>query len=354
MKGRADVMLVIALLTGCGADETPAPQEPASAPPSVEVVRVRHEMLDTTIALPGELEAFERVDLHARAEGFVDLIEVDRGSRVREGEIVVRLAAPELRARRAGAEARLRGQQATADRLRAAARTPGAVAGHDVELAAASEAATSAEARSLSALESYLVVRAPFDGIVTERWVHPGALVGPSGDRPLLRVEDVARLRLVVAVPEYATSHVEEGSELAFRVRAHPGRAFTGRIARSAHAVDPATRTMPIELDVENTSGALAPGMYAEVEWRVSRDEPSLLVPGRAVVQSTSAIFVIAVRDGATRRVTVERGLPRGELIEVFGELRSDDVVVARGREDLADGAAVTPHEAGLTARDPR
>lgn len=330
-----------ALLVACGADGTPATPLASDAAPPVDVVRVASAMLEVAVRLPGELLPFETVDLHARAEGFVQRIDVDRGSLVHEGDVLVRLAAPELRARRAGAEARLTGERSTAERLRAAGATPGAVAGHDLEIAASREAASSAEARSLAALEGYLVVRAPFDGVITDRFVHPGALVGPSGDRPLLRLEQITRLRLVVAVPEYAAGRIADGREITFHVRAFPGRAFVGTVARVARSVDASTRTMPVELDVDNAAGLLAPGMYADVEWQVVREGLSLFVPARAIVQSTSAVFVNVVREGRAHRVPVDRGMAQGELVEVFGELTAEDLVVARAREDLADGQAL-------------
>src|SRR5262249_30644817 len=160
------------------------------------------------------------------------------------------------------------------------------VAGHDVELAAAAAQANRARVRTLRDLEQYLVVTAPFDGVVTERNVHPGALVGPSiggTGAPMLRIEQVAHLRLTAAVPEAGAGQIAEGATAPFSVRAWPGRRFTGPIARPSHTVDPRTRTMAVELDVTNTDGALAPGMYADVVWPVRRATPSLFVPRTAV-----------------------------------------------------------------------
>ncbi len=350
---RARVLAAI-LVTALACEGKPARHGRRASPTqTVEVVPVREEQLDAPLVVPAQLFAFQAVDLRARTEGFVESIDVDRGSRVSAGEILVRLSAPELEARRAAAAARLRGQSATATRLRAAARTPGAVAGNTVEVARAEEQATRAEVSSAAALEQYLIVRAPFDGLITARFVHPGALVGPSSERPLVRLEELDHLRLVVYVPEYAAGAVREGGEVPFRTDAFPGQTFTSRVARVAHSLDPATRTMPVEADVDNRDGRLAPGMYADVDWHVHRASPSLLVPARAVVQTTSEVFVLAVRGGVVHRVPVERGMTQGDALEVFGRLGAGELVVARGREDLAEGARVETRPARSHASAP-
>jgi RND family efflux transporter MFP subunit len=338
---RAPIALAL-LALGCGAHEESTPP-PTSAPGEreVEVVPVQHQPLALALTLPGELQPFQSVDLRARSAGFVRTIDVDRGSVVHAGDLIARLTAPELHAQRESVEARLRGQHQTSDRLRAASATPGAIAGHDLELASAQEDATSAEAQSLAAREGFLVVRAPFDGTVTERFVHPGALVGSPSDSPLVHIDDLAHLRLVVHVPEYAVAVIEDGREVTFHARAYPDRTFTGRIARAARAIDESTRTMPIELDVDNADGALSPGMYVDVDWTVTRATPSFFVPPRAIVQGTADVFVVVVRDAVSHRVPIRRGLATVDRIEVFGDLHDGDEVLTRGRDDLVDGTQV-------------
>ena len=244
-----------------GADAT-VPAAPRTAT-SVEVVPVVSRPLDTTVHLEGELSAWEVVAIYPRATGFVASITVDRASVVHRGQVLAHLVAPELAAQRTEADARTQGDQSTLDRLRAAARTPGVVAGHDVELAEAAVQVDRAHARALRDLEQYLVVTAPFDGVVTERNVHPGALVGPStggAGVPMLRVEQIARLRLTAAVPEGLAGQITEGTTAAFTVRAWPGRRFTGTIVRPSHTVDTRTRTMAVELDVDNADSAPGAG----------------------------------------------------------------------------------------------
>jgi RND family efflux transporter MFP subunit len=327
--------------------ETPAPVAGASAAapvPIVETVHVVSKPLDTTTHLEGELTPYENVALFARASGFVSRVPVDRGSRVKKGDLLVSVVAPELGAQRAEAQAKLDGDKLTLERLQAAAQTPGAVAQQEVDLTRSKVDADQARLDSLRTVEQYLTVTAPFEGVITERNVHPGALVGPQGagdSTPMLRLQQVSTLRLTVAVPEGLAGAIAEGVSVPFTVRAFPGVTFTGTIKRISHSIDPATRSMPVELDVDNADGRLAPGMFADVLWPVKRATPSLFVPPSAIVQSTERTFVARVRDGVVEQVPVQRGATQGDLVEVFGALAEGDAVARRGSEELRNGTRV-------------
>ena len=318
--------------------------------------------------LPGDLSAFQDVEIRARVAGFVEAINVDRGSTVKKGQLLARLAAPELTAQRVEseakvqsalsqrieAEARLAADEATYQHLKTAAATPGVVAGNDVEVALKAveadrarvesakqnEKAQQEAARSMRDVETYLRIEAPFDGVVTERSAHEGSLVGP-GTPALLRVQQVSRLRLVVAVPEDAVGEIAQGQTIAFTVPAFPGERFSGKIARASRALDPKTRTMPVELDVVNTDGKLTPGMFANVAWTMRRAHPSLFVPPSAIATTTERTFVVRVRNGQTEWVDVKRGVAMGPLVEVFGNLQAGDQVAVRGTDELRVGTRV-------------
>jgi RND family efflux transporter MFP subunit len=325
-------------------EAAPSASASASAPSGVEVVRVVLRTLDTKAHLEGELSPFEAVAIHARANGFVASMPVDRGSRVKSGQLLVTLVAPELAAQRAEAEAKAHADKSTFDRLSAAAKTEGAVAGNDVELAQAALRADQARVQTLRAMEAYLTVTAPFAGVVTERNVHPGALVGPQAAAapPMLRLEQVDKLRLTVPVPEDLVGAIDEGSTAKFSVRAWPGESFSGTTRRISRSVEPRTRAMMVELDVDNADGRLASGMFADVEWPVRRSRPTPFVPAGAVVQSTEKTFVVRIKDGAIEHVPVRRGSATGEMVEVFGALNEGDLVARRGSEELRPGARVT------------
>jgi RND family efflux transporter MFP subunit len=260
----------------------------------VEILLVAGALTSAQTRIPAELAPYQKVTIIARVNGAVEKVQVDRGSVVKEGEVLAVLSAPELdaqiaealskveavAARRFEADARVGAAEATLERLVAASRTQGAVAENDIvqarkilEAAKAAvvsigkeAAAASASARSLEALHGLLTIRAPFAGVVTARNAHPGAVVGPSSGG-LLELEQTARLRCVAAVPESEFASVRTGQRLDFTVAAYPGRRFSGTVARIAKSLDPKTRTMPVELDVQNPGAVLAPGMYAEVLW---------------------------------------------------------------------------------------
>jgi RND family efflux transporter MFP subunit len=204
--------------------------------------------------------------------------------------------------------------------------------------------AARAAADAVKELASYLEVRAPFDGIITERFVHPGALVGPATAgvaAPLVHIEQNTRLRLVVAVPEAHVAGIARGIPVAYTVPAHPGESFTATIARPARALDARTRSMTVELDVSNADGRLAAGMFADVAWPVRRPASSLVVPATAVVSTTERTFVIRSRDGRAEWVTVRRGSPMGDMVEVFGSLRAGDLIVRRGNDEIREGTSL-------------
>jgi RND family efflux transporter MFP subunit len=339
---------------------------------AVEVAAVTTKVLDRKTRLPGELEPYQTVDLHARVTGYVDKVEVDRGSEVKAGQVLVTLVAPEMAAQvaeaeaRAGAvesqkseaQARLVAAQSTYERIKAASATPGAVAPNELTLAEKAADSLKAVIRSLESsakaaraavdaqkeLMQYLTVSAPFDGVITERWAHPGALAGPAAaaSKPMLRLEQHSRLRLVVAVPEIDAGAVVRGARVPFTVPAFPGETFTGVVARSKRTLDTKTRTMPVELDVMNPAGRLAPGMYPEVMWPSRRAKPSILVPPSSIVTTTERTFVIRINRGKAEWVNVARGLPSGDLVEVFGMLNDGDEIVKRGSDEIREGSTVT------------
>ncbi len=360
---------------GCrGNAPAQSPEKTAVAgPPTIEVVKVVEQPLDVTLSLPGELNPYQSVALYARVTGFVKTIRVDRGSRVRAGEQIVALEAPELVAQKAEAQSKLQSAEAqlaairskaeanasTYDKLKAASATPGVVAGNDVvqaqkaveadqgQIAAGQQNVEAARQalKSVGDTEAYLRITAPFTGVVTERNVHPGALVGPTGGpgaaTPIVRIVDSHRLRLVVPVPEAYTAGVTAGTALSFSVAAYPAQRFFGTVSRISQSVDVSTRTMAVELDVNNADGRLAPGTFCQIQWPVRRTGPSLFVPSGSVANTTGRRFVIRIRGGRTEWVDVKTGLGSGPLIEVFGELKPGDEIAARGTDEVRAGVLV-------------
>ena len=335
----------------------------------VEFARVISKHVARTTELPGEFYPFLSVQLHAKVPGYVEKVYVDRASFVKQGELLVQLSAPEMMAHitqaeaqlasaesdEAQAEAQLAAAQSTYDRTEEAAKTPGAVAPNDViqakQLTEAAQALVHSRQRTQNALKgnlkllrdlaAYLRVTAPFDGVITTRFVHPGALVGPGDDSPLLQLDLISHLRLTVAVPEADVAGIIKGSRVDFKVPAYPDRTFSGIVARPAHALDRKTRTMPVELDVINPQHLLAPGMYPSVLWPVERSRASLLVPPTSIVTTTERVFVIRNNHGRAQWVDVRKGPNVGNLVEVEGQLQPGEEVVLHGTDEIRDGSAL-------------
>jgi membrane fusion protein, multidrug efflux system len=372
------VIVFSVTLLGCGSSTVEQSQtnEEAGAGASLQVALAPVESLklDSAQSLPSQITPYEAVDVYPKVTGFIDTILVDRGSRVKSGEVIVRLSAPELVAQRIQSEAGLHGAEAqlaaaqakfasdhgTYLHLAAAAQTPGVVAGNDLQVAEQTAAAGNAlleaasnnvqaareSLRSVTQLESYLEIRAPFDGMVTQRNLHPGALVGPAsgqaGPQPIVRIESVARLRVVVPVPEAYAAGVQEGQQVTFSVPAYPGRTYRAPIARISHDINQNTRTMQVELDFHNADAQITPGTFASVEWPIHRSYATLFVPSSAVTTDLQRTFVIRMRQGKAEWVDITAGVTANGKTEVFGDLKPGDAVVANATDSIRNGTGLS------------
>lgn len=390
------------LLAGCGQVET-AHESSTVSEPMVAVAVVQEKPLDKVSRLPGELVAYRNVGLYPRVAGFVKWLGVDRGSRVKQGQLILQMEAPELAAQKnqAGqnaeavatgeleaerkwkaakaqtseAKAKQASDELTFQRMKDASLAyPGAIVGNELDIAEKTAAASKAHALAAQELESaaqaevaaakkrgqaerdsaesvrqmdrYLSIYAPFDGVITERNVDEGSFVSaPAGtgtaSTPMLRVQQTTVLRLVVAVPESDTPGIVQGKRVQFTVPALGQRSFAGTIARRGHALDVKTRTMPVELDVQNSSGELAPGMYPEVLWPTQAKQASSFVPQSAIVTNTERRFVIKVNNGVVSWVDVKTGATMDDLVEIDGALSAGDEVVLKASDQLRPGTKV-------------
>ena len=337
---------------------------------TLEAVPVVSRPLDRTVLLPGEFVPYLSVPIHAKVAGFVEKVEVDRGSVVTEGQLLATMMAPELNAQRAEAEAKVRAAEAqrvefearvvaaesTYQRLKAASATPGVIAGNEliqaekqldaerakVRAAESSIQAAQSAVKAIEDIQAYLRVTAPFAGVITTRNVHPGALVGTGVDsEAMFQLETINRLRLVVPVPEVEVGGIPRGARVSFTVPAYPTETFNGTVSRLARSVDAKTRSMPVELDVANPNGRLAAGMYPLVKWPVHGNQKVLMVPVTSVVTTTERVFVIRVKDGAAEWVDVKRGPTHGDLAEVVGPLAEKDLVLRRGTDEIRQGTRI-------------
>ncbi|WP_214071686.1 efflux RND transporter periplasmic adaptor subunit [Mucilaginibacter sp. dw_454] len=332
-------------------------QEAALDDPAVKTGTAEKGSLSSNIAVPGELVPYQEVDLFAKINSYVKKLNVDIGSQVHTGQLLATLDAPEINSQLAGAQSRIKQQEAvyfaskaTYDRLVSTSKTPGTISQNDLEQAEAKknadyanvEAAKSAYKEVASNLD-YLQIKAPFDGIVTARNVNAGAYVGPGGkgSDPLFVVQDQGRLRLVVSVPEAYVGGLSQKNEVKFTVRELPGEHFTAKIARLAGALDEKLRSERVEMDVYNKGKKLLPHMYADVEVPLPSNDSTMNVPSTAVVSSTEKVFVVKVVDHHAKWVDVKKGFQAKDRIEVYGDLKAGDKVIINATDEIRDGQKV-------------
>ncbi|WP_234733575.1 efflux RND transporter periplasmic adaptor subunit [Tellurirhabdus bombi] len=338
--------------------------------PAVEVAAVQQLQPRRQAVLPGELKPWNRVSIHAKIKGFVRGVQVDRGTWVRKGQVLAQLDAPEILSELSQAKAQVLAQEAalveqtsryrasrlTYQRLLQTSKTEGAVSANEIDQSQARMQADSAmvsvaqgnvqagrsNLQAKSELAHYLTITAPFDGMIIERNISPGALVG-AGDagKPLFVLEDSRTLRLTVAIPETFTNQLVEKSGVSFAVSAIPEKQFSARLARDARSLVEENRAMIAEFDVNNASHELKAGMYAEVRLPLERPVRTLFVPTSSVVSSSEKVFVIRVKDNKAIWVPVEKGVVVDSLVEVFGSLQVGESIVRVASEELRDGQAI-------------
>ncbi len=371
-RSAAAAVVLACLVTSGQARSGPENGDAAeSARDSVVVVRPQKQNIKQRIQLAGSLEPYEHARLNAKVTGYLEEILVDIGDRVAQGDVLARLSVPEMVAelRRAQAEvpaarARLQKARAEADLARLTHRRlaelrrsePGAVAEQDVDVAAAEKKRAAAEidlkraevqaaearVAELETLESYATIRAPFDGVVIARFADTGALVSAGrASGPIVEVVRSDRLRLAIDIPENLVPLCRAGLRLDYRVDALPGRPFEAKISRLAGALNPETRSMRVEADVDNSSGELHPGMYARVSIDLAEIEGAIVLPATTLRSARGSSYVYAVQQGRVRRIDVKILKDDGAQVVVEGEIGPDTRVILPGPALLEEGQPV-------------
>lgn len=353
---------LLGLLQSCKSTSGEEPANNKMAAPVVattEVVPVQKGMLSAELQIPGELVAFQQVDLYAKENSFVRKLYVDVGSEVKTGQLLVSMEAPELSSLEAAAQSRLKSQEAiyiasksNYDRLLETSKTPGTISQNDLDQALAKKNsdfaqwdAAKAQYREVANRKAYLEIRAPFNGVITSRNANPGAYVGPSGkgsEFPLFTLQQQKKLRLVIYVPEAYTGYLDQQDKVNFTVNAFPNEKFSAQVKRLAGALDNRLRSQRIEMDVTNDNKRLLPGMVANVIIPLSTKDSTYILPKTAIVSSQERIFVIKVANNKAEWVDVKKGRENEGKVEVFGELAAGDKIVKVGSEEVRNGSTVS------------
>ncbi len=339
----------------------------ANAAPPVSLAQPAFEKDAREIVLPGNMQAFTLAPIYARATGYVKSWSYDIGSHVHKGDLLAVIETPELDQQLAQATADLATAQSNAALAKiTAARYQGliaqnAVSQQDTDNALAQLQATTAQVNSAQAnvhrlqeLQSFERIEAPFDGVITTRNLDIGQLVTPagstttpgagtvSGSKEVFDISATQTLRVFVNVPQIYAPEAKNGVTATLTLPQYPGRTFHGKLVRSSGAVDPATRTLLAEVDVDNPSGLLLPGSYTEVHLNISTNVPVLIVPVSALILEPDGLHVATV-DAANHAhiVSVTSGRDSGSTIEIFSGLAPGQPVIANPPDSLTDGELV-------------
>ena len=359
-------------------------REQEEALPRVDVMEVGRSTSKSDLELPGNIQAVTEAPILARADGYVKTRMVDIGDRVRSGQPLAEIEAPELDQQVLQARANLQQTTAaldqalanqrqgkanmelarvTADRWKTLAgkgvvsrqendqyqaQYQAQVANLDslekaVAAARSNVAAAEANVSRLNEVQSYRVVKAPFDGIITLRNVDVGALVN-AGNTLLYRVAQMNVLRTYVNVPQSNSDSIHVGQTAQLTVSNLPGRKFAGTVARTANSLDPNSRTMLVEVQVQNKDGVLLPGMYALVDLSSPRANPPVLLPGDALIVRADGTEVAVVRpDHTVHLQRIQVGRDYGDKLEIVSGLQPGDLVIANPSDTVREGIKVDP-----------
>ena len=304
------------------------------------------------VTLPGTLRANQQATLYAKVPGYLKSLEVDKGDTVKADQPLGEIEVPELASDLAKYEAEMHVAEIDFERVTGAAKkspdlvTPQAVSEADGKLKVAR-----ARLEQMTTMLKYSHIQAPFAGVITQRFVDPGAFIpvpssGAAQTAAIVTVADFATVRVQVAVPEQEASLVDKGEPVKFSVEGLPGKTFEAKISRLSYALDEATRTMLVEADVPNPDLALRPGMYATAKIGVEKKADALLVPVEAIVMEKANAFVFTVVDGKAKKTAVKLGFNDGTKAEIASGASEQDRVLLVGKVTLTDGQSVQPQAA--------
>jgi RND family efflux transporter MFP subunit len=328
-------------------------------PMPVEVVGVMHRPLTRILNIPATLEAYEKADLYAKISGFVIKVNVDIGSYVQKGNVLMEIAVPEIADKLRQCEAILEAKRArekldeiTAKRQeQLAADKAISQQGLDEALSqfaiakADTKVAESEVARMRTLLE-YATITVPFDGVITARNFDHGAFVRSAADgktQPLFALAKTDKIRLVIHVPEPDVPFVRAGTKVEIKIQSLNGETIESAVTRTSMALNSNTRTMRAEVDLNNKNGQLTPGMYAQVSVKLEVKEDAMLIPSKAIRVRGRDISVLVSRDDIARSCSVETGYDDGIWVEIVGgQLKDDDLIITSASSTVAPGAPIT------------
>jgi RND family efflux transporter MFP subunit len=350
-------VVVFGILARHSSERTLAKETAASAIPSVNVVYPSPSTLSSEIALPGNTQAFTDAPIYSRTSGYLKSWYFDIGAHVRKGQLMAQIETPEVDEQLQVAQADLKSAQANLDlanttstryqnllKTNSVSKQETDVAMSDAAAKKAAVDASMANVRRLEQLQSFEKVYAPFDGIVTARNTDIGRLISAGQNttpQELFHLAAIGKLRVYVAVPEGYSADIKDGGKASLTLDEYPGRSFEGTITRNSNAIDQSTRTLNVEVDVDNPKGELLPGAYVFVHFKVPEHAANLMIPSNTLLFRSEGLRVGVVRDGRVQLVPVKIGRDAGAMVEISSGLTANDAVILDPSDSLASGQEV-------------
>lgn len=350
------ILSLIIIPASCGKEKkVPQQETKMMMMTNMETVSIQKTNPKVELKLPGELVPDQETALFAKVQSYVKKINVDIGTYVNAGQVLMILEAPEIQAQAANAKAKWQAQEAiyastksSYARMYRANETKGAIAKDALDQITARKLSDEAQVnaarlayRELQDINRYLVIRAPFSGVITERNVDLGAYVGPMGNTPLMIIQNTSKLRLSLSVSEASVPYLNVGDTISFRVHAIPEKNFKARISRKSGSLDLKLRSEKIEADFINHSRELKPFMIAESIIPLQNSEATFFIPRSSLVESNMGIYIIKKEHGKAKFIPVKKGRIMNETIEVFGELSEGDKIIKKGSEEILEGSLI-------------
>ena len=362
LLGVALLLAAAALLAGFGilsrarADKALAESTHELAAPTVIAATPKLGAPVDSFVLPGNVTAWTDSPIYARTSGYLTRWYFDIGARVKKGALLAEIATPELDKQLAQAEADLNTAEATANNAHIQAdRYTGlvksdAVSRQDTDTFVNQAAATAAAVKSaqanvqrLSELQSFEKVYAPFDGVVTARNIDTGQLIDAGAGKELFHLQAIQTLRVYTNVPQIYSQSVKRGSKIDLTFAEHSGKIYQGTLTRTADAIDPASRTLLVEIDVDNRAGELLPGSLAQVHFKTPSAGPTFIVPAAALIFRREGLRVGTVVNGNVAHLAqVVIGEDDGASVQIVSGLSAGDRVIQDPPDSLIEGEKVS------------
>ena len=324
---------------------------------SVAVFILGKEPVNKQITFPAELTSSERAEIYSKVSGYIKSIKVDIGDRVKQGQVLAILDAPEYYSNYAQANAevqaarsKLLGSLDTYKRITSASKVDGTIAANELEKVRSQMMADSSsleaakeKLNTISQMKDYLTIRAPFSGMITQRNIDGGTLVGSGNTKPLMILEDNSSLRLRIPVPEAYTSAVPDSLSINFTVDAQPGITYKAALSRKAGTLNLTNRTETWEFIYPNKNNELKSGMFANAILKMGRSENSFLVPVTSVATNLEKRFVICLKNGKAEWLDVRTGITMSDKLEIFGSIQEGDTLFTRATDEIKPGTIFIP-----------